>query len=97
VEDLRDHADFAARAADRLADVAGLDPRELLVVLLDERREPPQQPPAIRRRDRAPRRIRGLRPRDRLVGLPDSRRLELGERRLGRRIQDGDDATFSSL
>ena len=40
VEDLRDHADLAARAGDRLADVLGLDPRELLGVLFDERREP---------------------------------------------------------
>ena len=49
VEDVGDHADLAARAADRLADVVRLDPRELLVVLLDERREPPEQPRSIRR------------------------------------------------
>ena len=43
VEDLRHHADLAACAGDRLADVLRLDPRQLLVVLLDERRES-QQP-----------------------------------------------------
>ena len=51
VEDVGDHADLAARAADRLADVCGLDPRELFAVLLDERREPPEQPPAVGRRN----------------------------------------------
>ena len=43
VEDLRDHADLAARAGDRLADVLRLDPRELFGVLFDERRKPPQE------------------------------------------------------
>ena len=72
VEDLRDHPDLAARAGDRLADVARLDPRQLLVVLLDERRQPAQQPRAIGRRDGAPGRERGLRARDRGVGLLDA-------------------------
>jgi hypothetical protein len=39
VQHLRDHPDLAARARDRLADVARLDPRELVVVLLDKRRQ----------------------------------------------------------
>ena len=41
MEDLGDHADLAARAGDRLADVLRLDSRELLGVLLDERCESP--------------------------------------------------------
>ncbi len=49
VEDLGDHADLAPRAADRLADIARLDPRQLLGVLLDERGEPAQEPRAVRR------------------------------------------------
>src|SRR5262245_11154399 len=47
VEDLRDHADLAASPRDRLADVLGLDPRELLAVLLHQGREPPEKLPAI--------------------------------------------------
>ena len=89
VEDLRDHADLRARARDRLADVARLDPRELLAVLLDERREPAQQPRPIGRRDRSPGRERGLRARDGGVGLLDPRLLELGDRLLGGGVEDG--------
>jgi hypothetical protein len=88
VEDLRHHADLAAGAADRLADVAGLDARQLLVVVLDERRQPAQQPGAIGGRERAPPGIRGLRACDRLVGLLRSRGRELRERLLRRRVQD---------
>jgi len=40
VEHLRDHPHLRARAADRLADVMGLDARKFFRVLLDERREP---------------------------------------------------------
>ena len=54
VEDVGDHADLAAGAADRLADVVGLDPRELFVVLFDEGREPPQQPSPVGGRNRPP-------------------------------------------
>jgi hypothetical protein len=96
VQHLRDHADFAARAGDRLADVPRLDPCELLVVLLDERREAAEERRTVGRRDRAPRREGGLRARDRRVGLFDARRLELRERLLRRRVQDRTDA-FSSL
>src|SRR5207302_7383771 len=38
VEHLRDHPHLRARAADRLADVMGLDARKFFRVLLDERR-----------------------------------------------------------
>ena len=54
VEDVGHHSDLAAGAADRLADVVGLDPRELFVVLLDERREPSEQPSAVGGRNRPP-------------------------------------------
>ena len=94
VEDLRDHADLAARAGDRLADVARLDPRELLGVLLDERREPAQQPRAVGRRDRPPGRERRLRAGDGGVGLLDAGLLELGDRLLGRGVEDGEHARY---
>src|SRR5581483_11943399 len=51
VEDLRHHADLAARACDRLADVARLDARELLVVLLGERRQSAEEARTIGRSD----------------------------------------------
>ena len=88
VEDLRDHADLAARAGDRLACVARLDARQLLVVLFDERCQSPQQPGAIAGRDRAPRGECSLRARNRLVGLLGAVRLDLGDRLLGRRVDD---------
>src|SRR5262245_51954175 len=47
VEDLRDHADLASRARDGLADVLGLDPRQLLAVLLHQRRDPAQELRAV--------------------------------------------------
>ena len=72
VEDVRDHADLAARARDRLADVLRLDPGELLAVLLDERRETPQQARPVVRRHGPPGRERRLRPGDRRVRLVDA-------------------------
>ena len=54
VEDVGDHADLAAGAADRLADVGGFDAGELLVVLFDEGREPAEQAPAVSGRNRPP-------------------------------------------
>ena len=90
VEDVGDHADLAARAGDRLADVLRLDQRELLVVLLDERREPPKQPPAISGRDRAPSRKRRACARNGRVGLVDAGLLERRDRLLGRRVQNGE-------
>ena len=97
VEDLRDHAHLAARARDRLADVARLDPRQLLRVLLDQRRQPPQQPGAIGGRHGAPGRERRLRPRDGRIGLLDPRLLELGERLLGRGIENGQHRRYSTI
>ena len=90
VEDLGDHPDLAARIRDRLADVASLQQRELLGVLLDERSQPAQQPGAVRRAQPRARRETQLSPRDRSVGLVDSRRSELGDRLLGGRVDDGD-------
>ena len=88
VEDLGDHADLAARARDRLADVARLEPRELLVMLLDERREPSQQAGPVGRRDLAPGGERRARGRDGGVGFLHARPLELGEPLLRGRIED---------
>ena len=88
VEDLGDHADLGARAADGLARVPRLDARELLVVLLDKRREPAQQERAVAGRDGAPRGVRGLRARDHLVGLLGAVRLDFGDRLLRRRVED---------
>ncbi len=90
VEDVGDHADLAARAGDRLADVLRLDPRELLAVLLDERREPPQQPPAVGGRNGAPGGERRPRASDRRVGLLDPGLVERRNRLLGRGVDDGD-------
>ena len=89
--------DLAPRARDRLADVARLDPRELLAVLLDERREPAQQPPSIGRRNRSPGRERGLRAGDGGIGLLDPRLLELGDRLLGRRVEDGQHVAYLNI
>ena len=97
VEDLRDHADLAARAGDRLADVARLDPRQLLRVLLDELGQAPQQPAAIGGRDRTPGWERRLRPCDGRIGLLHPRPLELGERLLGRGIEDGQHRRYSTI
>jgi hypothetical protein len=88
VEHLRDHADLAARAADRLAGVARLDPRQLLVMLFDERREAAQQPGPVGRCDGAPGGERRPCPRDGGVGLLDARRRDVGERLLGGGIED---------
>ncbi len=89
VEDLGDHADLGARAGDRLADVVGLDPSELLAVFLDEGGEAPQEPRPSRRRYGTPRRERRLGARDGFVGLLDTGLLELGDRLLRRRVEDG--------
>ncbi len=79
VEDRRNHADLAARARDRLADVLRLDLRELLGVLLDERREPSEQASTVDRRDSTPAGKRLLCGRDGGVGLLAPRLLELGD------------------
>ena len=90
VEDVGDHADLAAGAADRLADVGGFDACELLVVLFDEGREPAEQPPAVSGRNRPPSRKGAPGRRHRRVGLGNPSRLEGRNRLLGRRIDDGD-------
>ena len=86
VEDLRDHADLAACARDRLAHVLRLDQGELLGVLLDEGREPAQQPRPVGRRHR---RQPGSRARtgDGGVGLLHPGLIELGDRLLGGRVE----------
>jgi hypothetical protein len=96
VEDLGDHADLAARARDRLADVARLDAGELLPALFDERREPAEQPCAVGGSDDPPGGERGLRASDRGVGLLGGGRLDFGDRLLGRRIDDRGQRPFSS-
>ena len=90
VEDVGNHANLAAGAADRLADVGGFDPRELLVVLFDEGREPAEEPSPVSRRNRPPSRESALGRRHRRVGLGDPSRLESRNRLLSRRIDDGD-------
>ena len=90
VEDVGDHADLAAGASDRLADVLRLDPRELLVVLLDERREAAEQPAAVGGGDRAPSGKRRASARDGSVGLLDPGLFEGGNRLLGRRVENGE-------
>ena len=88
MEHLRDHADLGPRSRDRLADVARLDRCELLGVLLDEGCDSAQQPGSVGRRDGAPGGVSFLRARDCFVGLLDPCLLELGDRLLGRRVED---------
>jgi len=82
------HPDLATGARNRLADVLGLDSGELLGVLLDHRCQTAQQSRAILRRDDTPRGEGRLGPRDGGVGLLDARPLELGDRLLGRGIDN---------
>ena len=89
VEDLRDHADLAARAGDRLADV--LATRSARAPRRAPRRASRAGAAAGARsagRDRAPGRERRLRAGDGGVGLLDPGLLELGDRLLGRRVED---------
>ena len=87
VEDLGDHADLAARARDRLADVARLEPRSSSCAPRRASRAGAAGAPGRPARRRA---TRGTRPRarDGGVGLLDPRLLELGDRLLGRRVED---------
>ncbi len=64
--------------------------RELLGVLLDERGEPPQEPRAVRRGHGTPGREGPLRSLDGGVCLLHARLIELGDRLLGRGIEDGE-------
>ena len=88
VEDLCDHRHLAAGACDRLADVARLDPSQLLRALLDEHRDAAQQPRPVGGRNPAPRGKGCARPRHRGVGLLHPGLLELGDRLLGCRVPD---------
>ena len=90
VEDLRDHADLAAGARDRLADVLRLDLGQLFAVLLDEGGEAAEEARAVGGRYRAPGRIGGASASDGGVGLLDTSLLELRDRLLGRRVEDGE-------
>ena len=90
VEDLGDHADLAARADDRLADVLRLDAGELLGVLFDQPGERPEQPCPVLRRQVPPGGERRLCPGDGLVRLSFAGLRELRNRPLGRGIEDGE-------
>ena len=90
VEDLRDHPDLTARAGDGLADVARLDPGELLGVVLDEGCEAPEKTRPVCGRHRSPCRVRFPGPSDGLVGLLHPGLLELRDRLLGGRVDDGE-------
>ena len=82
------HPHLAARVADRLARVARLEHRELLVVLGERVGEPVQQPGAVARRHRAPGGEGGLGARDRRVDVGGGRALYLGQDLLGGRLDD---------
>ena len=88
VEDLGDHSDLGARAADRLADVLRLDARQIVRVVLDERREAADQARAVCGSDGPPRGERRLRAGNRRVGLLDAGVGELGDCLLGRGVDD---------
>ena len=97
VEHVGHHADLAAGAADRLADVLRLDQRELFPVLLDERRKAPQQPSPVGRRNGAPPGERPPSARDGRVSLLDAGLLERRDRLLGRRVDDGQRHALDSI
>ena len=90
MEDLGHHPHLAAQVRDGFADVPGLEQREFLGVLLNEPSEAAQQTGAVGGRHRAPPWKRGLRRRDRAVRFLDTRRLQLGERLLRRRVQQAE-------
>ena len=91
VEDVGDHADLAAGAGDRLADVLRLDPRQLLAVLLDEGREPRAAAVRGRRGETARQAGNAARARaDGRVRLVDPGLLERRNRLLGRRVENGE-------
>ncbi len=86
VEDLCDHADLGACAADRLADVLRFDPRELFRVFLDEGREATEQAGAVGRSHSAPFLEGNRRPSNGLIGFLDAGLVELGDRLLRCRV-----------
>ena len=84
VEDVDDHADLAARVADRLTHVARLDLGELLGAVRHGVGESPEQRAAVVRRDRAPGGEGRLGPGDRPVCVLDRGFGDLGQHFLGR-------------
>ncbi len=90
VEHLRDHADLAAGAGDRLAGIRRLEPGQRLMVLLDEGCQPAEQSAAVGGSDGAPAREGGLRAGDRSIGLVHAGLLELRDRLLGGWVEDGE-------
>jgi len=97
VEDRPHHLDLAAGAGERLADVFGLDPRQLLVVLIDDRRPPPQLAGTVARRHRTGSGKPHSHARPPHPSLPYPGRLELGEDLLRRRLQYARHRPRSSL
>src|SRR5207253_10146728 len=92
VEDVDDHADLASCVADRLADVAGLELRELLAVLVDGDRDAAHEVGPVLRRYGLPGRVGGPGFGDRSVRVLNAGFLQLGEDFLGCRFDDGDGA-----
>ncbi len=96
-EGVGDHADLAAGVADRLAGVAGLERRQLLLAIGNRIGEPVQQLGATLRRDRAPRSECGPRSFDRSVGLRRAGARDLRHDLCGRRLDHLDHETTSSF
>ncbi len=89
VQDLGHHAHLATAVGDGLAHVAGLEPGQLLAVLLDLCGEPAQQAGPVGRRHRPPGRPASS---DRATAASASStpgQRHLGDGRLGRRVDDG--------
>jgi hypothetical protein len=82
------HADLPAGGGDRLARVARLEDRQLLVVVLHDGDEALQEPRAVARGDRAPRREGGLGPRDGGVDLLGAGARDGVQNLLGGGLQD---------
>ena len=76
LEDVGHHADLATRVRDRLADVARLEPGELVGALTHRRGEPPQELGAVARAHGPPGREGALRARDRGIGVLGRRPVE---------------------
>ena len=96
VEDVDDHDDLAARIADRLADVARLESRQLVRVVGHGRGEAAQELCPVARCHGAPRRKRRLGPGDGTVGILDARFGHLGEHPFGGRFDDLHGRNFSA-
>ena len=88
VEDVGDHGDLGAGAGDRLADVLGLDARELLAVLLDQRSKTAEQARAVGGRNGAPGGKRRESASNGGVGLVNPGGGKSRDRLLGRGVDD---------